>query len=323
VGERWYVCESSKGTLTELDVSGTVRRRVGIKRFARGLTVLGRWALVGGNAQRGRDDDRGEVVVVDLRTMDVVDRIALPCLEVYDIVPVEADLARGLALGFGGNVARSVDQHRADRRDPSTRAAPESAAVRLTTPRVAASLAAMGRELSTHEARRCGVRGPLVDRITAGIVGTARVVVSNGMERRLGSVPPRIVSVGARWWRLAGPEAGPATYRAAGWGGGDSVDGDLANPRVPLPRVVVPGGRLEMSVPMEAPDAPGTYVVRLGLFQRGTGWFGAPIETLVEVVDPTDPDPRVEPTDPDPRVDRTPDPRVDRTPDGRVDRDTP
>ena len=33
---RWYVCESTKGSLTELDADGTVRRRAAVRRFTRG-----------------------------------------------------------------------------------------------------------------------------------------------------------------------------------------------------------------------------------------------------------------------------------------------
>jgi hypothetical protein len=275
-GDRWYVCESTRGALTELDLAGTPLRRAQVKRFTRGLAVLGRWALVGGNAQRDVDDDRGDVTVVDLATMEVAERIPLPCLEVYDIVPVDPRLARGLATGFGANPARAVEQHRSAGRPDETRPAPPSAAVRLATPAVAGELAGMGLRLAPEEARRCALRGRLVARIPAGTVGTARVEVVNLSPRLLGSVPPRVVKVGARWFPVVG---------------GERVDDAeaLPNPQVPLPTVVHPGERTTMAVPLEAPDAPGSYEVRIAFRQPGVGWFGVRIQALIEVTAPLGP----------------------------------
>src|SRR5690606_38336223 len=51
-GGRWYVCESSRGTLTEVGPDGAARRRAAIGRFTRGLAFVGPYALVGGNAHR-------------------------------------------------------------------------------------------------------------------------------------------------------------------------------------------------------------------------------------------------------------------------------
>lgn len=264
---RWYVCESSRGTLTELDATGAVLRRAPVKRFTRGLTLVGRWALVGGNALRGRGDgDRAEVVVVDVQTFDVVDRVALPCLEVYDIVEVPAELARGAAVGFGANPARAVEQHRTARRPPEQRPTPERAAVRLVPPAVATELAAMGHPLPVADTPLCSVQGPLPDRARAGAVGSVTLRVVNRSPWLLGSVPPRPVKVAARWFRLP------------------DDDEPAVNPSVPLPRVVHPGDRTTVEVPLEVPQAPGTYELRVALRQRGTGWFGVRAEAVVEVV---------------------------------------
>ena len=104
-GDRWYVCESTPGRFTELDAAGRVSRQLSVRRFTRGLALIGGWALVGGNAHRDHDDDRAEVLVVDLETFEIVERIPLPCLEVYDVLVTPAALARGVALGFGANAA--------------------------------------------------------------------------------------------------------------------------------------------------------------------------------------------------------------------------
>jgi Domain of unknown function (DUF4915) len=270
-GDRWYVCESTRGGLTELGPDGTVLRTVEVRRFTRGLALVGRWALVGGNAHRGKDDDRGEVVVVDLASFEVADRIPLPCLEVYDILPVPAAVVRGVAAGFAANAARAVEQHRTGTRPPERRPAPDDAAVRLVTPRAAADLAAAGRALDPGRASRCGVRGTLPAEMAAGAVASATVEVVNRSDGPLATVPPRPIKLGARWRPL------PAE--------GENEDDDIANPLVPLPRVLPAGTRTTADVPLEAPDEPGRYEVRIALRQPGLGWFGARLQAEVEVLE--------------------------------------
>lgn len=275
-GDRWYVCESTKGSLTELDAGGTVLRRARVDRFTRGLGFVGPFALVGGNAHREREDDRGEIAVVDLRTFAVVERIATPCLEIYDIVTVGPGVVRAVATGFGANAARAVEQHRSAARPDDVQPTPPGAAVRLVTPRTAEALAAMGRPLAEDDAKRCGVRGVLPPVVAAGEVASWTVEVVNRSDAPLGTVPPRQVKVGARWFRLE-----PGVHEPA------RDDEPLAGPLAPIPRVVPPRMRTTVEVPVEAPTEPGRYQVRVALRQPGLGWFGvrAQAEVLVKADD--------------------------------------
>lgn len=306
-GDRWYVCESLIGTLTECAPDGTILRRASIERFTRGLAIVaGRWALVGGNGHRADEGDRAEVVVVDLATMTEVERIGLPCLEVYDIVAVPAPLARGLALGFGANPARAVEQHRAADRAASERPTPPEARVRLAPPRVASALSTMGRALDPASVAACVVRGSLPSRAVAGTATVLPVEVVNRSRRPLASVPPRIVRVAARWIpapdgpaasppptaaapgaRPAPPADGaPATGPAPGPSPAPPAAGVVLNPPVPLPRLVRPGEKVPVDLPVEVPDTPGRYEVRIALGQRGLGWFGVRLQATVDVVPP-------------------------------------
>jgi hypothetical protein len=280
-GDRWYVCESTRGTLTELDAAGTVVRRTAVRRFTRGLALAGRYALVGGNAHRDRDDDRGEVVVVDLTRAAVVDRIPMPCLEVYDILLVPPAVIRGVAAGFGANASRAVEQHRTQDRPPDRRPAPDDVAVRLVTPRTAGVLAAAGRRLDPEVARRSGVRGTLPATVVAGSVTSVRVEVVNQTGMPLATVPPRPIKVGARWRRL---DAGDAGGRGEPGEPAGHADPGITNPLAPLPRVLPTGMRTAVAVPLEAPDEPGTYEVRIALRQHGLGWFGVRVQGPVVVV---------------------------------------
>jgi hypothetical protein len=275
---RWYVCESARGELTELDPAGQVLRRVPVRRFTRGLAIIGDWALVGGNAHRRRHSDRAEIVVVDLASFEVVARLPMPCLEVYDILAVPPPLARGLATGFGANPARAVDQHRRAARPAQRRSTPDAAAVRLVPERVASRLAAMARPFSDVAARLVGVRADLPDRAAMGTALSVTVEVLNRSSRLIGSVPPRPVRLGARWIPLdddaaAGTDGPEAATDAA----------PVRNPLVPLPRVVHPGTRARIEVPLEVPDRAGRYELRVALRHPTAGWFGVRAQAEVTV----------------------------------------
>ena len=263
-GDRWFVCESTTGSLTELDTHGEVVRRATVRRFTRGLTFVGRWALVGGNAHREQDDDRAEVVVVDLGSFAVVERIPMPCLEVYDILVVPPAVVGGAAAGFGANAARAVEQHRSPDRPPDRRPTPPETGVRLITERTAATLAAAGTPLDAGKARALAVRGTLPTVMVAGEVTHVTVEVVNRSDAPLASVLPRPVKVGARWRPLSGDET-------------------IANPLVPLPRVLPPGMRTALDVPLEVPAEPGDYEVRVALRQPGVGWLGVRLQGIVSV----------------------------------------
>lgn len=271
-GGRWYVCESTKGSLTEFSADGTLRRRARVKRFTRGLAFVGPFALVGGNAHREHEDDRGEIAVVDLRTFEVVERIPMPCLEIYDILTVGPGVVRGVTTGFGANAARAVEQHRAVERPDDRQPTPTDAGVRLVTPRTAAALAAMGQPLDQEAASRCGVRGALPAVAVAGEVTTWGIEVVNRGDGPLGTVPPRPVRVGARWFRLADGHDEPAPD-----------DTPEVNPFGPISRTVPPNMRTAVQVPIEVPETPGRYLVRVALRQPGLGWFGVRVQAEVVV----------------------------------------
>jgi hypothetical protein len=271
-GARWYVCESTKGSLTELTDDGTVRRRARVNRFTRGLAFVGPFALVGGNARRDQDDDRAEIAVVDMRSFAVLERIPMPCLEVYDIVLVGAGVVRGVTTGFGANAARAVEQHRSTDRTDDRQSTPADVAVQLVTPRTAARLAGMGEPLAADQAGLCGVRGTLPAVARAGEITTWSFDVVNRSAGPLGTVTPRPVKVGARWFLLADghDEPGPE-------------DEPVANPLGPLSHVLPPQMRTTVEVPVEVPDEPGRYEVRIALRQPGLGWFGVRVQGEVVV----------------------------------------
>jgi hypothetical protein len=278
-GDRWYVCESTPGTLTELAGDGSVRRRARVGRFTRGLAFVGPYALVGGNAHREQDGDRGEIAVVDLGSFSVVERIPMPCLEIYDILVVGPGVVRAVAAGFGANAARAAEQHRAASRPADERPAPEEAGVRLVSPATAAALAALGRPLDPARAERCGVRASLPAAAAAGDVTSWQVEVVNRSGGPLGTVTPSAVKVGARWFPSAHDPGGPVSAD----GPSDRPIGPIANPLAPIPRIVPAGMCTTVDVPIEVPAEPGRYEVRIALRQPGRGWFGVRVQAELVV----------------------------------------
>lgn len=325
VRDRWYVCDSSKGGLVECNLDSTVLRRVAVGRFSRGLAIVGDWALVGGNAHRSEDDDRAEIAVVELASFEVVERIAMPCLEVYDILAVPFGLARGVTLGFGANPARAVEHHRGNVRVTERQPTPPEARVQLVSPRVEAKLAATGQTLDSTVARGCRVEAQLPADVTAGSVQMLPVVVENRSALAIATVVPEPIRLGARWVPLDEPETDTETESAAesgsargngegrgndtdketvqdvqegrgeGRGGDpDRIDEDrvgvrcqvLHNPMAPLPHLVHPGERAETEIVLAAPDRPGCYDVRVAFHQPGLGWFGRRSRAVVTVLSP-------------------------------------
>ena len=274
VDDRWYVCQSTSGELIEYDLTGREQRRLGIRRFSRGLGIVGRWAFVGGNAHRAEPDDRAEIVIVDREDLEIVDRIAMPCLEVYDILAVPFELARGVALGFGANPARAVEQHRGSGRVVERRPTAPDARVQLIAPRVAARLAEPGRVLDRRVAARFRVSVALPITMTAGSTQVVRATVQNRSRLALASVVPHPVRVGARWWAAdSGQDAD----------GPPDLDHTIPNPLAPLPRLLHPGESVDTDVVLTAPDRPGRYHLRVTLHQPGFGWFGRRTQCLVTV----------------------------------------
>ncbi|MGH9209774.1 MAG: DUF4915 domain-containing protein [Acidimicrobiales bacterium] len=273
VGDRWYVCESTSGALVEYDLGGEELRRVAVRRFSRGLGIVGPWAFVGGNARRSDDDDRADIAIVDLASFEIVERIPMPCLEVYDIVAVPFGLARGLAIGFGANPARAVEQHRGGGRVAERQPAPGNVRVQLVGPRVAAKLTEPGQIVDRTTASRCRVYADLPAVAQAGEVRLLVVQVENRSKLALASVVPNPIRIGARWLPL---DSGSSRN-------GASPDAVVQNPLAPLPRLVHPGETVDVEVALTAPADPGRYELRVTLHQPGFGWFGRRAQTHLDV----------------------------------------
>lgn len=264
----WLVCESGPGRLTHVDDAGR-RRHLDIGRYTRGLAVDGSFAYVGGNAWRGEEQtDRAQVAVVDLGRWCVVDRVGLPCLEVYDVLAVPPALAAGLRAGFATNAFRVAEQAERGERPAAQRPTGDEAGLRLATPHQAAGVARTARPVPLDELSG-SVAAELPDRVVAGAWTVVRATVRNGSDLAWATVPPHPLGISPRWYALDEPDAEPLVGRSS-----------------PLPRPLAPGGRADVEVLVATPERPGRYRLSLTLRQHGVGWFGTRADGSVTVVAP-------------------------------------
>ncbi|HSH39572.1 MAG TPA: DUF4915 domain-containing protein [Chthoniobacterales bacterium] len=109
----WLICNSKRGELLHLSSSGTeVLRRLQLASWPRVLAVTENFIFVGESANRKAvgESGRAAIAVIDRVSWEVVDRIALPCEEVYDLVLVRPELVEGVRRGFSTNPLRVQEQ---------------------------------------------------------------------------------------------------------------------------------------------------------------------------------------------------------------------
>ena len=109
----WVVCNSAEQELVIADASsGAVTGRVELQGWTRGLAVDGDVIYAGESGNRALADpgELATVAVIDRRTWKVLDRLPLPCQEVFDVIQVPASLARGVRQGFRTNPLRAAEQ---------------------------------------------------------------------------------------------------------------------------------------------------------------------------------------------------------------------
>ena len=102
----WVVCDSLLGDLVSFEPGGSESQRLHLGGYTRGVVVDGDRLIVGVSGRRGTDQEHAELVVLDRASWEERGRIALPCLEVYDLVLVDDRLLRGLRRGWDTNALR-------------------------------------------------------------------------------------------------------------------------------------------------------------------------------------------------------------------------
>jgi hypothetical protein len=236
VGGRWTVCNSLEGTVVEWDPVGCRwERRVELERYPRGLVVEGRMLYVGESANRGHPDERAALAVVE--DDRVVDRLPLPCREVYDVLVAPKASLDGLRRGFNTNPHRVAA------------AAAEGLFGAVGTRELFAGIGYPLDPSTTCTRVSCRPAGTLERSATVPL----EVDVTNLAAVALASTPPYPVCLSYRWTD----------------GGGVTTDG----PRTMLGRVLLRDDAASYTIDLHVPDVAGEYRLRVALVQDGIAWL--------------------------------------------------
>jgi hypothetical protein len=240
---RWLVCNSYDGTVVSWEPgSAEWTTVVSSLSFPRGMEAEGDRLYVGESGRRGVPEERASVAVVEDGA--VVERVLLPCMEVYDLIRIPESLVRGLRRGFATNSQRVVATARE---------------VSVTNPR---------RE-GTGTWPTVGAPGVGLPVDTTAIATRVDCVTPSGMERsETLQVPVTVTNAGDATLASAAPFPVFLSYR---WidDAGAQVDG----PRKPLGRILDRGDSVATDIWLQAPVEPGTYKLSIGLVQEGVIWF--------------------------------------------------
>jgi hypothetical protein len=236
----WLVCNSARQELVAIDPSGEVRQCARLAGWTRGLAIDDKRIFVGESADRdGEGGELATVAVLDRATWEVVDRLALPCREVFDLELVESAL-EGIRRGFRTNSLRTAEQDQ--------HALFAAAGVRP------ARLWAVGEPLPPS-ARLARIEASVPQELPASTIHECDCTLENTGGAILVSAPPNPVHISYRWL----PQDG---Y-------GSEIEGD----RSTLPEALPPGVARACTFSLRTPTEPGFYDLVVTLVQERVAWF--------------------------------------------------
>ena len=235
----WLVCNSAQRELLEVDDGGRVLRSLELRSWTRGLAVADGFLYVGESSTRGGFDDGDEasIAVVPANEWRVIDRVFLPCEEVYDVVLAPRELVDGVRRGFRTNPLRTAERDQLALFDE----------VGAKPPR----LWATGDALEPEHCR-VTLTAALPEKLAAASWHEMTCRIENLGPAFLVSAPPHPVHISYRW--IAGAKA---------------CEGE----RTRLPESIAPSTTAECFLGLRTPATPGVYELRVTLVQEGIAWF--------------------------------------------------
>ena len=245
----WLVCNSLEQELAVFDgATGAPVRRVPCGLWTRGLAFTGDVIYVGGCRRRHGPPDAssvgdGEIVVIDRTNWTIVERIATPSQEIYEMVFVPRSMLGGLERGFDVNPRRTAE----------ARQWAMLAELGCERPR---SLFPTGEPLPWSDFR-CRIEATLPAQWTVGEMREVGVRVTNPTPSFFTSAPPAPIFVSYKWIDVAT---------------GDYLD-DVRAYRNRLPRTLQPNESFDLAMRIVAPSRAGRALLRVTLVQEGVSWF--------------------------------------------------
>jgi len=244
----YVICDSYTRQLIEIDSrSSEVQRKAQLVGYTRGLAVTPTVYCVGESATRDapeKSEQTACITIVSRDTFAVVDRIPMPCREVYDIVLAPKSLLPGIKSGFRANPLRLREQEQHDLfREAGVNP------VRLW---------ATGDPLPA-EACRVIVSANVPDTLSAGETVEVDVKVENLGGALINSAPPNPVHISYKWIdpSLGYPIPGTEGLRAS------------------IPRALRPHAIADFKVKIRVPAVTADLNLLITLVQEHVAWFDA------------------------------------------------
>jgi hypothetical protein len=242
----WVVCNSMTRELLRIDsMTRSIVDRLQLDGYTRGIGVSDELLFVGESANRGLNpgtEKTAQIAVICRKTWRLLDRLILPCREIYDLVVAPSSLAEGAQRGFRTNPQRVAEQNQYAMFD-SVGIEP----VRLW---------ATGDPLPP-EACKIKVGADIPATLSASALVELECSIENLGQAILVSVPPNPVHVSYKWFHADS---------------GQRVEG-MEGLRTKLPRALLPHQALSCKLNVETPGAVGRFVLLLTLVQEHIAWF--------------------------------------------------
>lgn len=244
----WAVCNSHTEEILQIDPSdGEIRRRVRLGGYTRGFAVSENLIFVGESANRkgGAQDATASVAILSRSDWRLLDRVALPCREVYDVVLVpDENLLEGIRQGFRTNSTRVSEQDQYD----------------------------LFRSVGIKPALLWAVSEPLPEgacRIRIEAAGTGELPLPAGRGTRLKC---RVENLGGAILHSAPPYPVHLSYKWLDPSTG-AWNRELEGVRTKLDRPLTPGSNRTIDLDVRTPDTPGEYLLRVTAVQEHVRWF--------------------------------------------------
>jgi hypothetical protein len=241
----WTVCNSMTRELLRVDPLTRVVSRIQLDGYTRGMGVSDDLLFVGESANRGLNpgtQKTAQIAVVCRKTWRLLDRLILPCREIYDLVVAPQSLAEGARRGFRTNPQRVTEQDQYAMFD-SVGVQP----IRLW---------ATGDPLPP-EACKISIRADIPATLPSDTFIDLECSIENLGQAILVSAPPNPVHISYKWFH---------------GDGGKRVEG-MEGLRAKLPRALLPNHTLACTLSVETPKMAGRFILFVTLVQEQVAWF--------------------------------------------------
>jgi hypothetical protein len=256
----WAVCNSAGGELLQFDQSGReVARRLKLEGWTRGLAVGDELLFVGESGIREPfAGGASTVAIVDRASWSLMDRVSLPCDQIYDLALAPISLLEGLRRGFRTNARRNAEQ---DQYAMFRRVGIE--------PRLLWAIS----DPLPPEACRVRIELAVPEVLGAGTQVELPCVLENLGPEFLVSAPPYPVTIACKWIP-SDSELDDQVIESDHWR---------------LPQTLPPRHPVEFGLKIPIPAQSGAFRLRVTLVQEQVRWFddvdpANACERLVQIV---------------------------------------